>query len=90
MIDKETFIQPIRGDGGKLAEISLLPLVSCVPLRSASRLIEQRVTDSPRGCWPISSLPRAQWVSPHAYWLQRVWERMQRRFHTNSEFASQL
>lgn len=33
-------------------------------------LIEQRVTDGPRGCCPISGLPRAQWVSPLCYWLK--------------------
>lgn len=53
-------------------------------------LIEQRVTDGPRGCWPISSLPRAQWVRPACHWLKRVWERMQRGFHTNWEHARRL
>ncbi|CAG07533.1 unnamed protein product [Tetraodon nigroviridis] len=53
-------------------------------------LIEQRVTDGPRGCCPISGPPRAQWVSPRCYWLRRVWERMQRGIHTNREHASRL
>ncbi|MEQ2250458.1 hypothetical protein ILYODFUR_001111 [Ilyodon furcidens] len=73
------------------------PLVITSPPGSAlslffvpAGLIEQRVTDGPRGCCPISGLPRAQRVSPVCYWLRRVWERMQRGFHTNWEHASRL
>lgn len=44
----------------------------------------------PAGVLSNQQCTRAQWVSPRAHWLRRVWERMQRGFHTNREHASYL